>query len=154
MIEIEILFTVERPVHLVFERISNIAAYPQWVPNKSGFFVENRITSEGPFGLGTTYMDKLKWGGRAYGEITRYEPPSNIRFEQKTAFGVSVFYSTVEYVLRPLQAGTEIVHRFEATGCGAFSLFDRLLSKILRPERERTCSAIKHTLESEPIKAG
>jgi hypothetical protein len=57
MIKVEILFVVERPIHLVFEKISNIAAYPQWVFDKSGFFLENEITSEGPFGLGTTYTD-------------------------------------------------------------------------------------------------
>jgi hypothetical protein len=67
MIEVEILFVVERPIHLVLEKISNIAAYPQWVPGKTGFFLENEITSERQFGLGTTYTDKLKWWGNGNG---------------------------------------------------------------------------------------
>ena len=148
MIKVEISFVVERPIHLVFERISDVANYSEWVPERSGFFLENKITSEEPFGLGTTYMDKLKWGGRAYGEITRYEPPFNIRFEQKTVFGLPVFHSTVEYVLRPLQTSTEIVHRFEAKPYKVFKLIEPVLSRLVRPERERTCGAIKHALEN------
>jgi hypothetical protein len=63
MIEVEILFAIERPMHLVFGKIRNIVAHPQWVPEKSEFVLENKITSEGPFGLGTTYTDNLTGRG-------------------------------------------------------------------------------------------
>jgi hypothetical protein len=36
---------------------------------KSKFFIENKVTSKGPFGVGTTYVDRLKWWGKAVGEV-------------------------------------------------------------------------------------
>jgi hypothetical protein len=149
MIEIEVSFLVEKPIHHAFQRISDITNYWQWVPEKSKFFIENKVTSEGAFGLGTTYVDKLKWWGKAVGEVVIYEPPSRIKFEQKTSFGLPVFRASVEYVLKSVQNFTEVVHRFEATPCGPCKLLEPILSKIVRSERDRTCRAIKQGLEQK-----
>ncbi len=147
MREIEIRFLVEKPIDRVFKLISDIANYWRWAPDKSKFFIENRITSDGPFGLGTTYMDRLKWRGKATGEVVIYEPPFRIKFEQKTTFGLPVFRAKVDYRLNAVQEITEVVHRCEATPWGPFKLFGPVLSGIVRSERERTCKAIKQALE-------
>jgi hypothetical protein len=149
MVKVEITFLVEKPIDHVFRRISDIANYWQWVPDKSKFFIENKITSEGPFGVGTTYMDKLKWRGKAIGEVVKYSPPSHVKFQQKTSFGLPVFRASAEYTLKCVQNFTEVVHRFEATPYGLFKLFEPVLSIIVHSERERTCSAIKQALEKE-----
>lgn len=65
VVKVRITFLVEKHVDHVFELISDIANYSRWVPEKSKFFIENEITSEGSIGLGTTYFDRLKWYGKA-----------------------------------------------------------------------------------------
>jgi hypothetical protein len=149
MIEIEIGFLVQKRIDHVFRRISDIANYWRWVPERSKFFIENKVTSEGPFGVGTTYVDRLKWWGKAVGEVIVYEPPSSIKFKQKTSFGLPVFSATAEYNLNPHQHSTEVEHRFQVIPCGLFNLFQPILAKIVRSERERTCRAIEQGLDQE-----
>ena len=149
MIEIEITFLVEKPIDQVFALIADVPNYRRWATEQSGFFVENKITSEGPLGLGMTYMDTLKWGGKAIGKIVKYEPPTSITFQQKMVFGLPVFDATIDYALKSSQSFTEVTHKLTAVPCGLFKLAKSLLSSIIRSERERTCKAVKQTMEQE-----
>jgi hypothetical protein len=149
MIRSKIAFAVERPIEFVFERISNISDYYRWVPQKSGFFLENEITSNVPFGIGTTYRDKLKWGGKATGEIITFDPPSKVGFKQTTYFGIKVFSAVAEYDLMSYRSSTEVVHRFEAAPLGVFKLVEPILSSVIQKERAKTCRAIKVGLEKD-----
>ena len=98
MIKVEIIFLVEKPIENVFELISDISDYRRWAPDKSKFFIENEITSEGHIGLGTTYVDRLRWFGKSIGEIVQYQPPFGIKFQQKTLFGIPVFSAKLKYM--------------------------------------------------------
>jgi uncharacterized protein YndB with AHSA1/START domain len=149
MVKVHIVFFVAKPVEQVFELISDISAYRRWAPDKSKFFIENKITSAGPIGLGTTYIDQLRWRGKSIGEIVQYQPPSKIKFQQKTYFGLPVFRSKFKYALKSRQNGTEVTHTAEAIPCGFFKLLEPILSNIVRSERERTCNAIKRALEEK-----
>ena len=68
MVKVEITFFVDKPIEHVFGLISDIPGYRRWAPDKSNFFIENKITSEGPIGQGTTYLNRLRWGGQSYRE--------------------------------------------------------------------------------------
>ena len=149
MIKVEIIFLVEKPIENVFELISDISDYRMWAPDKSKFFIENEITSEGHIGLGTTYVDRLRWFGKSIGEIVQYQPPSKIEFQQKTLFGLPVFRCKFEYMLRSHQNSTEVIHKAEATPYSIFKLLEPILSIIVRSERERTCHAIRRVLEEK-----
>jgi hypothetical protein len=149
MVKVEIIFFVERPIAQVFELISDISGYRRWAPDKSKFFIENKITSEGPIGLGTTYIDQLRWRGKSIGEIVQYQPPAKIKFQQKTFLGLPVFRSKFKYALEASQNSTEVTHTAEAIPCGLFKLLEPILSNIVRSERERTCHAIKRALEEK-----
>ncbi|MEJ2725161.1 MAG: hypothetical protein P8175_11070 [Deltaproteobacteria bacterium] len=81
---------VKRSPNQVFAPISDVPNYLRRASSRGGFFVENTITSECPIGLGTTYLDRLKWRGKAVGEISKYQPPSAISFEQRTVFGLTI----------------------------------------------------------------
>jgi hypothetical protein len=48
MIDVEIFFAVERPLHPVFGKTSNIAAYPHWMPDKRGFSQSFKNTRANP----------------------------------------------------------------------------------------------------------
>ena len=147
MVKVKIIFLVEKPIEHVFELISDISGYRRWVPDKSKYFIENKITSEGLIGLGTTYIDQLRWWGKSIGEIVQYQPPSKIKFQQKTLFGLPVFRAKIKYTLKALQNCTEVIHEVEAIPYGFFKLLEQILSIIVRSERERTCQAIKRALE-------
>ena len=149
MVKVKIIFLVGKPIEHVFELLSDVSAYRRWAPDKSQFFIENKITSEGPIGLGTTYIDRLRWFGKSMGEIVQYQPPFEIKFQQKTLFGLPVFSTKLEYTLKALQNSTEVEHRAEAMPYGFFKLLEPVLSIIVRSERERTCQAIKRALEQK-----
>ncbi|MBW2478589.1 MAG: SRPBCC family protein [Deltaproteobacteria bacterium] len=154
MIKVEITFLVDKPIEHVFDLIGDISGYQRWAPDKSNFFIENKITSEGPIGQGTTYLDRLRWGGKAIGKIVEYRPPSEIAFEQKTLFGIPVFQAEFRYALKALRNSTEVIHSAEAVPHVFFKLFEPILSHIVRTERERTCRAIKGFLEQKERVAG
>jgi hypothetical protein len=149
MVKVKIIFLVEKPIEYVFELLSDISGYSRWAPDKSQFFIENKITSEGPIGLGTTYIDRLRWFGKSIGEIVQYQPPFEIKFQQKTLFGFPVFGAKLKYTLKALESSTEVTHRAEAMPYGFFKLLEPILSIIVRSERERTCQAIKRALEKK-----
>ena len=149
MVKGKITFQVEKSIERVFELISDIPGYKNWSPGNSKFFIENKITSEGPIGLGTTYIDRLQWFGKAIGEIVQYEPPFEIAFQQKVFFGLPAFSAELNYTLKAIQNSTEVIHIFEAVPHGLINLSEPLLSHLIHQERERTCKAIKKTLEQE-----
>ena len=102
MVKVKIIFQVEKPIEHVFKLLNDISDYNRWAPDKSLFFIENIITSEGPIGLGTTYIDRLRLFGKSMGEIIQYEPPFEIEFQQKTFFGLPVFGVIIKYTLNAL----------------------------------------------------
>ena len=52
MIRVEIHETICRPIEEVFDRLVNIPAYSQWMPENS-LFISGTQDSEGPVGVGT-----------------------------------------------------------------------------------------------------
>ncbi|UCF93601.1 MAG: hypothetical protein JSW39_05415 [Desulfobacterales bacterium] len=110
MIDLEFSFRVSKPADLVFDLISDVASYWKWVPERSDFFIENKLTSNGPIGLGTTYIDRLKYWGKSIGEITEFQRPSKVKFHQQTFFGIPVFSASIEYFLKAGKNFTEIRH--------------------------------------------
>jgi hypothetical protein len=154
MVKVEIIFLVDKPIEHVFELVSDISGYRRWAPDKSKFFIRNKMTSEGPIGLGTTYIDQLRWWGKSIGKIVEYRPPSEITFEQKTQFGLPVFQAVFKYTLKALQNSTEVIHSAEAVPYGFFKLFEPILLRIVRTERERTCRAVVEFFEQSENAAG
>lgn len=147
MVKVKITFLVEKHIDHVFELISDIANYSRWVPEKSKFFIENKITSEGPIGLGTTYFDRLKWFGKAIGEIVEFQPLFKIKFQQRTSFGFVAYNMSIEYIFKSIQDYTEVVHKVEVEPYSLIKMFEPIMSFAIRSERERTCKAIKQVLE-------
>jgi len=82
MAENEVITIVKAPVEQVFDFVSDIPNYKKWVTGNSPFFIESKVTSEGPIGLGTTYEDKLTLG-KSVGKVVEYRPFERLVFEQK-----------------------------------------------------------------------
>ena len=147
MVKVKITFLVEKHIDHVFKLISDIANYSRWVPEKSKLFIENKITSEGPIGLGTTYFDRLKWFGKAIGEIVEFQPPFKIRFQQRTSFGFLAYNMSIEYTFKSIKDYTEVVHKVEVEPYWLIKMVEPIMSFTIRAERVRTCNAIKQVLE-------
>jgi ribosome-associated toxin RatA of RatAB toxin-antitoxin module len=147
MIDLEFSFRVAKPAEVVFDLISDISRYRKWVPEGSSFFIENKLTSDGPIGLGTTYIDLLKYGGKSIGEIVEFERPSKVAFQQRTFFGLPVFSARVEYFFETQNDFTEITHHLTAKGHGLFRMLEPVLSMVVSRERKKTCEAIKQAFE-------
>ena len=120
MITFEFSFHVSQPIDRVFDLISDFPNYPRWVPSQSNFFLENKVTSKGPIGPGTTYVDRLRLGGKSVGEIVQYTKPFLVAFHQKTYFGAPVFSSDIEYILASENGGTSHNPSFHGPGARCF----------------------------------
>jgi uncharacterized protein YndB with AHSA1/START domain len=74
--ETEICASAER----VFALLAELRDYDRWLPNSSAFRGTNSI-SEGPIGVGTTYIEPGPFGVR-HGRVTVFVPPTRLAFEQ------------------------------------------------------------------------
>ena len=148
MINVEIKFIVAKPIENVFEFISDIPNYSNWVPANSNFFIETIMTSGGAIGLGATYTDRLRGFVTSYGEIARYSPPHEIALlERKTFLGMRLFDANFSYRLRAVGGETEVFHKAQANPCGIFKILTPINSLVVNSERTLTCKAIKKELE-------
>ena len=60
-------FAVDKPIDEVFEVISDIAHYNDWAPQSSMVYYGTTITSDRTKGLDTTFVDKMRFGGKSLG---------------------------------------------------------------------------------------
>ncbi len=61
----------------VWAFITNVENYDKWAPDA----IDPKQSSEGPFGLGTTFSLGFKMGKKTYdisGEVTEFDPPSHM----------------------------------------------------------------------------
>jgi uncharacterized protein YndB with AHSA1/START domain len=146
MADIEITTEVKRPVEEVFKLVADIPNYSKWVSQISPMFIENKVSPPGPVGVGTTFEDKLQFG-RAVGEVVEYKPSERIVIEQKWYPDSHVSVMRVEYYFEPLNGGTRLTHRFDVAPVEIFAPMKTALTEFCREERQRTCEAIKATLD-------
>ena len=148
MINVAIKFNVSKPIETVFELISDIPNYSNWVPANSNFFIDTKMTSNGAIGLKSTYTDRLRGFVTSYGEIVRYSPPYEIALlEKKTFLSIKLFEANFSYRLKTIERGTEVLHEAAANPCGIFKILTPINSLVVKSERKLTCQAIKSVLE-------
>ena len=74
--EADIAASAER----VFSLLADLRNYAQWLPASSAFYGTSEI-SEGPVGVGTTYVERTPVGVR-HGVVTALVRPTRLDFEQ------------------------------------------------------------------------
>ena len=148
MIQIELKTIIERPVEEVFDRLTDLSGYNNWM-SKSGLFKNSRKTSTGPVGKGTTFSDKVRYG-KAEGEITFYQRPTHVKFRQVVKLmGVSFMESRPEYKLEFLHNHTRIHHIAKGEIYGIFKILEPLFYPVARAERKRTLKALKRSFKNQ-----
>ena len=143
-------FKVQRPIEDVFELISDVENYCRWVPSNSLVFLETVITSAHRRGLGLTYVDKVRGGGKSVGEVVAYDPPDGFMIRQTTYYGLPLFTADFSYRLRRTGHGTHVTHTTTASALGVFKPVAPILKNFIRRERTMTCEGLVRELEKPP----
>ena len=91
-------FNVPGPIDDVFDLISDVEKYNQWVPSNSMVFIDTVITSSHRKGLGLTFVDRVRLGGKTVGKVVAYDPPARFTIKQKTTALFPFFEATFSYV--------------------------------------------------------
>jgi uncharacterized protein YndB with AHSA1/START domain len=148
MADNEVTITVNRPVEEVFQLVSDISNYSNWVTPNSPYFIESKVTSGGQVGLGTTFEDKLRLG-KTVGKVVEYQPVERLVFEQKWYPESHAFEARIEYHFEPVNGDTRISRNLIMTPVEWAKPLKASLTEMSREESQRTCEAIKKTLEQK-----
>ena len=145
MIKIENSTIINRPVDEVFEFLANSENNPQWQSGTQ----EVKKTSEGPIGVGTTYLSVSKLLGRrleSIVEYTAYEP--NKRVAGKATSGPIPFQ--FETTFEPAaEGGTKVTSGGEGDAGGFFKLAEPLVARMLKRQFETDSANLKDLLEAQ-----
>ena len=142
----ESLTTIDRPISDVFARLADVDGYRTWMPH-TGLFRRSGRTSDGPVGLGTSYVDATRMG-TFHGEVSDYDPPTRIGFrETLRMFGSDMMEARPEYVLEADRDRTVVHHVAEGELFGMMRLMKPVAALLARGERSRTVEALRRSLE-------
>ncbi len=146
MIRVELETTINSPVEEVFDRLTDLPGYNNWMSG-SGLFRSSKKTSEGPTGKGTTFLDMIR-SGHAEGEITEYDKPTHVQFRQTVYYrSIRLMESRPGYTLKSENGRTRLYHLAEGNLSGAFRILEPVVTLIARAERKRTVRNLKKSLE-------
>jgi uncharacterized protein YndB with AHSA1/START domain len=140
--------TIDRTIEEVFARLADLPAYSSWM-HRTGLFRRCGQISDGPIEKGTTYFDATRMGTYR-GEVTDFEPPSRIGFQETLRwFGSAVTEARPEYFLEADQERTIVHHVAEGELFGWMRLMKPGAALLARSERARTLKSLKRSLESD-----
>ncbi len=80
MVELRFEADIEATAERVFSLLVELRDYDRWLPPSSAFHGTTRI-SDGPIGIGTTYVEPGPFGTR-HGVVTALVRPTQLDFEQ------------------------------------------------------------------------
>ncbi len=149
VIELEFEQRVDAAPHAVFARLADLGAYQSWLPAEAGW-TGCQVTSTGPIGLGSTYVDHMR-AGEMVGEVTRHDPPFSLQFHQKLLkSGRPVFEAVQTNELRQVEGGTLLRHSLHVSRLfGPLRLFRRRLARDIAVERERVLGALAASFSAQ-----
>ncbi|HKZ84410.1 MAG TPA: SRPBCC family protein [Anaerolineae bacterium] len=145
MAKIESSILIKRPTEEVFAVLSNSENNPKW---QSGS-LENRKTSSGPIGVGTTWHSVSQFLGRRIegeSEITEYEPNRKYTLKSKLPFPVEA-RTTFERV----EGGTRINLKTEVEIGGFFKLAEPLVVSMGKRQFEGDLANLKDLMEAHAV---
>ena len=150
MIELRFERLIGANAETVFALLADLRDYDRWLPRSQSFHGTSRI-SDGPLGVGTTYIEDSPFGVR-HGIVTGFVPPTRLDFEQpmqlKPAFlgeiGIKLFH-----VLAPQKQGVHLLRRLELSPKGFVTPLVPLIAQAFRMENERMMAALKTFAEAE-----
>ncbi len=144
MTKLEQSVVINRPTEEVFAFVADIEKMSQWMSE----LVEAKQTSEGPVGVGTTYMAVATPLGRraeSTQDVVEYEP--NSKFAIKSTSGPVA--SKDEFTFESVAGGTKVTRVTEAELGGFFKLAEPLVARMLKRQFETNFANLKDILEAQ-----
>ena len=145
MIKIENSIVINKPVEEVFQFLANSENNPQWQSGTQ----EVKKTSEGPIGVGTTYLSVSKLLGRrleSIVEYTAYEP--NKRVAAKATSGPIPFQFETTFEATA-EGGTMVTTAGGGEVGGFFKLAEPVVSRMLKRQFTTDNANLKDYLEAQ-----
>jgi uncharacterized membrane protein len=139
----EVSITIERSMEDVFAVLSNVEDTPKWSSNA----VEEKMTSEGAVGVGSTRRAVVRSFGRTTeneAEVTEFEPNRRIALQGISAalpFRVSMDFQRVT-------GGTRVDWTWELAPRGFLKLAGPLLTGVFRRQFHKDLNKLKDLMES------
>lgn len=143
MTRVEVTVTIERPPDEVFAFISDFEKNSLWQAGVQKAW----FTSNGPFGVGSTYTQLSRFLGRNiefHFEVSRFEPNKVVEF--KTTSGT--FPVHIIRAVEPAPEGTRVHAVIEGEASGIFRLAAPILDRVTQRQIESDYARLKTVLES------
>ena len=149
MVELRFETDVGASADDVFSLLADLRGYDRWLPRSSAFHGTSTI-SDGPIGVGTTYVEPGPLGTR-HGVVTRLTRPTRLDFEQPMTLrpsflgviGIKLFHT-----LTPEGDHVHVLRRLELTPSGPIKLAMPLVVSAFRSENERMMQVLKSSAET------
>jgi uncharacterized membrane protein len=142
MIQIETEIFINRPSQEVFDYISNFENNPKW---QNGM-VSARFTSEGPFGVGSTYVQEAKFLGRPVHSNFKVIAFEAGRMVKATSESGS-FPITFTRIVEPKDSGSQVRAIIEGDAGGFYRLAEPLLARMVKRSVDGDYANLKAILE-------
>lgn len=154
MTDLKFEASIDASPEVVFGLLAELRHYDQWLSHSSAFHGTASI-SDGPIGLGTTYVEPGPLGVR-HGRVTAYRRPVQLDFIQpmtlRPAFfgviGIRLFHE-----LKPRPGGTLVERRLELRPRGPVRLIMPLITIAFRSENVRMMARLKSVAEAEEVRS-
>lgn len=152
MIELRFERDIRAGAERVFALLVDLRDYDRWLPRSAAFRGTTRI-SEGPIGVGTTYLEQSPFGVRR-GTLTGLMRPTVLDFEQPMnlkppilgGIGIKLFHR-----LTPQADGVHLLRRLELAPHGPVVLLMPLVTRAFRAENERLMNTLKTVAEGQAV---
>jgi len=150
MIELRFETDIRASADRVFSLMADLRDYDRWLPKSTSFRGTTKI-SDGPIGVGTTYVEPSLLGTR-HGTVTAFEPPTRLDFDQPMT-GNPAFTGVIGIrMFNTLTPGSDSVHLLrvlQLSPQGIVSVFMPLAVPAFRAENERVLKRLKAFAESD-----
>ena len=148
MIEVARSTTINRSVAEVFAYVSDVSHEPAWHTD----VLEARQTSEGPIGIGTTFLIRVKPSmgvSEGVAEVIGFEP--NRRQVMRGEMGR--MRPTITDLCEPADGGTKFTRRIQIEVSGLMGLMLPLMGPMIGKRNAGFVANLKQVLEQEAPRA-
>ena len=134
--------TIARPIEEVFDYLSDPRNEPDWLPGATA--VDK--TSEGPVGLGSTFVGHYARAGRVALELVEFERPHRVTFRAHSK--LVDFDDAVE--LTETDGRTLLQARMHATPRRVMRVLEPLMARTLRRQFAANWDHLRRAVETRP----
>ena len=134
--------TITRPIEEVIDYLSDPRNEPDWLPGATA--VDK--TSDGPVGLGSTFVGHYARAGRVALELVEFERPHRVTFRAHSK--IVDFDDAVE--LSETDGRTLLQARMHATPRSVMRVLEPLLARTLRRQFAANWDHLRRAMETRP----